>query len=128
MNFTKRHLDHTKIYHYQFRIIEDFWLEQFVTLIQHKQIGDTPFGLRDFWEPVLINGNPIRVYEFSHDYSVIMVLVKGIGGYRNVLCNGNFSVDDDGLLLGGLTMFDGQNTIKGTGYIMLGQSCLAVLP
>lgn len=127
MNFTNRSPDHTRIYHYNFRITDEFVLEQLVVHIQHKAVGETPVGLSESWRPVLLNGKPIRVYEYSEDFNVIKVLVKGVGGYRNILCTGNFRLDDEGLLLTELIMFDKDRIIKSFGFVVQAQNCLKLI-
>ncbi len=120
--------DQTQIFHYNFRITSEFVLEQFVTVIQHRSVAEKPVGLSDSWKPVLLDGKPIRVYEYSEDFSVIKVLIKGTGGYRNILCTGKFCLDNNGLLLVELMMFDGEKIIKSFGFVMQGQNCLRLLP
>lgn len=124
MNFSWKQPDSTKIYNYEFRIDENGFLEQFVTVIQHLPTKDYPLGIRNFWEPVQKDGSQVRVTEVND--SVIHILIKAEGGFRNVLGNGRFTTDKNGFLIMELFIFDGQNTIKSNCYVMNGPNRLKV--
>lgn len=137
-SFNLHNPNSTKLYNYDFRITEQGQLEQFVTVIQHRDVENKRIGIKSSWEPVFVEGVPVFVNEENvtiraksnrkekDDSGVIRILLKAPGGFRNVLGSGKFFVDHEGFLNMKVNIFDGHNTILTEGYVMNGPSRLIV--